>query len=120
MNKFVWTLAASTLLASSGLAFAQTPDASPTPRVDQVEQHLQNQETRVNNAEAAGKITPAQAAKDDAKDAKVADKLSKDEAKHNGHITKGEQKHLNKKLDKNGKKITHQEKKNGTLEAPAQ
>jgi hypothetical protein len=112
-------LAMAALLASGVVlsvpAFAQTADTTVPghPRVNEIDQRLQNQQTQIQNGVASGKLNATQAAKDEARDAKVSKQLSADEAKHNGHITKAEQKKMNKELNKNSKKIHKQEKKAG-------
>jgi coenzyme F420-reducing hydrogenase beta subunit len=119
MNKFLSSVALIALLTTgvSGMAHAQTTSDTPAAAVpspdgvDQVNQRLQDQQKRIDKAVSEGKITPDQAARDKKTDAKVADKLAKDQAKNGGTITKREQEHLNKKLDKNHHRIHHQMKK---------
>jgi hypothetical protein len=50
----------------------------------------------------------SKAAHDEAHDANIAKRESVDEAKHGGHLTKGEQKRLNGSLNKNSKRIYKQ------------
>jgi len=118
------TLTSKMLLASvflslasvSGVAMAQTSTQTTDPghpRVNEIDNRLQDQQNRVNAGEAAGKITPTQAARDDARDEKVSNELSADQAKNNGHITKAEQRKMNRQLNRNSKKI-HKQKKSAT------
>ena len=103
-------------LATTG-AMAQTTQPDPGhPRVNEVDQRLQNQQNRINAGTANDTMTQAQAAKDEARDAKVSSELSADEAKNNGHITKAEQAKMNRQLNRDSTKI-HNQKKAGT--APA-
>ena len=104
-------LVAGSMLTSS--AFAQTPDADVAghPRVNEIDQRLENQQTRINNGINDGQLNARQAARDEKRDAKISQELSRDEAKHNGHITKAEQRKMNRQLNKNSKKIHHQRKK---------
>jgi hypothetical protein len=90
----------------SSLAVAQTvPDH---PRVNEVNQRLDNQQARINQGLANGTMTGKQAARDEAHDANIAKRESVDEAKHNGHLTKGEQNRLNKSENKNSRRIYRQ------------
>jgi hypothetical protein len=108
-NRFSAFAAASLIaLCVSASAFAQTATDPASPRVNEVDQRLQNQQNRVNAGVASGQISAAQAAKDSTRDSKIAAQVSRDEAKHNGHITKREQRRLNKELNKNSKRIHKQ------------
>jgi hypothetical protein len=90
----------------SSLSLAQTvPDH---PRVNEVNQRLDNQQARVNQGLANGTMTGKQAARDDAHDANIAKRESVDEAKHNGHLSKGEQRRLNRSENKNSRRIYNQ------------
>jgi hypothetical protein len=91
---------------ASSLTMAQTvPDH---PRVNEVNQRLDNQQARINQGLANGTMTGKQAARDEAHDANIAKRESVDEAKHNGHLTKGEQQRLNKSENKNSRRIYRQ------------
>lgn len=90
----------------SSLAMAQTvPDH---PRVNEVNQRLDNQQARINQGLANGTMTGKQAARDEAHDANIAKRESADEAKHNGHLTKGEQHRLNRSENRNSRHIYRQ------------
>jgi hypothetical protein len=90
----------------SSLSMAQTvPDH---PRVNEVNQRLDNQQARINQGLANGTMTGKQAARDEAHDANIAKRESVDEAKHNGHLTKGEQRRLNKSENRNSRRIYNQ------------
>ncbi len=94
------------VILSSTLAVAQNvPDH---PRVNEVNQRLDDQQARINQGVAKGTMTEKQAARDEAHDANIAKRESVDEAKHGGHLTKGEQNRLNKSLNKNSKRIRNQ------------
>jgi hypothetical protein len=99
---------------TASAAFAQgttTPPSTGTdpvaghPRVNEVNQRLANQQNRIQNGEADGKISATRAAKEEQHDANVAQRESADEAKNGGHLTKGEQAHLNQSLNKNSARI---------------
>jgi len=105
------TLATATLtllIASTGTVFAQgTPDPGH-PRVNEVQQRIDNQESRVDKGVSDGKINAKQAVRDDAKIGREQASLNKDEAKNGGHITKAEQRNLNKRLNKGSRRIHRQ------------
>ncbi len=108
MNRFVFTsasLAGAVMLASS--AMAQAPDPGH-PRVNEVDQRLQNQQNRVDNGVANGQLNARQTAHDTAVDNRVGRQLSADEAKNGGHITKAEDAHLNRELNRNSDRIHDQ------------
>jgi hypothetical protein len=94
-----------TALGSSLLLAQTVPDH---PRVNEVNQRLDNQQARINQGLANGTMTGKQAAHDEAHDANIAKRESVDEAKHNGHLTKGEQRRLNRSENKNSRRIYNQ------------
>jgi hypothetical protein len=114
MNKSKLTLAAialTALIGSGGVAVAQTAPAVSDPghpRINEVQQRIDNQENRVDRGISDGQINAKQAAHDDAKLAREQNSLNHDEAKNGGHITKGEQRNLNKRLNKGSRQIHRQ------------
>lgn len=98
-------LAGAVMLASS--AMAQVPDPGH-PRVNEVDQRLENQQNRIDNGVASGKLNARQTAHDTAVDNRVARQLSADEAKNGGHITRAEDAHLNRELNRNSDRIADQ------------
>jgi hypothetical protein len=123
MKKFVPALAVAALLASGTLvsagAMAQTSDSNVVahPRVNGIDERLENQQQRIDNGVQQGQINSKQEMRDEKTDAKVSQELSTDEAKHNGHITKAEQTKMNKQLDHNSKRIHHQRHKGAAVPA---
>jgi hypothetical protein len=103
---------AAALLLTGGLstaAFAQAATVVPGhPRVNEVDQRLTNQQNRINAGVADGQVSEKQAAHDATRDAKIATQASKDEAANGGHLTKGEQHRLNRRLNHNSGKIYKQ------------
>src|ERR1700761_3100640 len=89
-------------------ASAMAQDVPDHPRVNEVNQRLDNQQARINQGLANGTMTEKQAARDEAHDANIAKRESVDEAKNGGHLTKAEQQHLNKSLNKNSRRIYKQ------------
>ncbi|WP_232823501.1 hypothetical protein [Dyella sp. C9] len=103
-------------LARAG-AMAQTTSTSTTdipghPRVSEVNQRLDNQQNRIQAGVADGQMTAAQAARDEKQDSNIAQRESRDEAEHDGHLTKQEQKNLNKSLNQDSKRI-HKQRTDG-------
>jgi hypothetical protein len=98
-----------TVLVSASPVFAQ--DAAPVPghpRVNEVNQRLDNQQNRIANGEANGTMNGRQAALDETRDANIAQRESRDEAAHGGHLTKREQHNLNRSLNRNSSDIHRQ------------
>ena len=92
---------------ASGTVLAQT-DVPGHPRVNEVNNRLENQQDRIQNGLKNGTMTQKQAAHDEVHDANIARRESVDEAKHNGHLTKQEQRNLNHAENRNSKKIYKQ------------
>jgi len=106
--KFVTLIAASTMCAVFGSSVVFAQDVPDHPRVNEVNQRLDNQQARINQGVANGTMSEKQAAHDEAHDANIAKRESVDEAKNGGHLTKGEQNRLNRSLNKNSKRIYKQ------------
>jgi hypothetical protein len=101
------------LVAALASAGAMAQAANPTdipghPRVSEVNQRLDNQQNRVQNGVADGQVNAKQAARDEKQDANIAARESRDEAEHGGHLTKQEDKNLNKSLNHDSKRIHKQ------------
>jgi hypothetical protein len=97
--------------AVSGQAMAQAApqtDVAGHPRVNEVNNRLDNQQNRISNGVANGTMTQKQAARDETHDANIARRESVDEARHNGHLTKAEQNHLNHAENRDSKHIYKQ------------
>lgn len=98
-------LAAAAMFASFA-SFAQyVPDH---PRVNEVNARTNTQQDRIANGVANGTMTKGQAARDETRDANIAQRESADEARHNGHLTKKEQVNLNRAENRNSRKIYKQ------------
>ena len=103
------TAALCCMCLGSGMAMAQTvPDH---PRVNEVNQRLDNQQSRIDQGLANGTMSNKAAARDEKHDANIAKRESIDEAKHNGHLTKGEQNRLNRSENRNSRRIYRQKHK---------
>ena len=92
---------------ASGTVLAQT-DVPGHPRVNEVNNRLENQQDRIQNGLKNGTMTQQQAARDEAHDANIARRESADEARHNGHLTKQEKRNLNRAENHNSKHIYKQ------------
>jgi hypothetical protein len=94
--------------AGFGSSLTMAQDVPDHPRVNEVNQRLDNQQARINQGLANGTMTGKEAARDEAHDANIAKRESVDEAKHDGHLTKAEQNRLNKSENKNSRRIYRQ------------
>ncbi|HET6555248.1 MAG TPA: hypothetical protein VFG49_17110 [Dyella sp.] len=102
-----------TLASAGAMAQSTSPDNIPGhPRVSEVNQRLDNQQDRIQNGVADGQINAKQAARDEKHDSNIAARESRDEAEHGGHLTRQEQKNLNKSLNKDSKHI-HKQRTDG-------
>jgi hypothetical protein len=114
MNKPKLTLtclALAVLIGSAATANAQDAAGVPDPghpRINEVQQRIDNQQNRVDRGISDGQIGARQAAHDDAKLAREQNSLNRDEAKNGGHITKAEQRNLNGRLNKGSRQIYRQ------------
>lgn len=117
MKKYLGLAALALLLAAPAMAQTVTTTTDTTvpghPRVNEVDQRLENQQKRIDSGVASGAINAKQEARDEKVDAKVSGQLSADEAKHGGHITKAEQVKMNRELNHNSKRIHRQKVKAG-------
>lgn len=75
------------------------------PRVNEVDQRLQDQKQRIEQGVKNGTMTKEEARQAWRNDQRVAHQERKDMAANGGHLTKGEQNNLNKALNKNSNKI---------------
>ncbi|MGC1550962.1 MAG: hypothetical protein WA777_20755 [Rhodanobacter sp.] len=100
----------SAALASGAVMAQATPQATDPghPRVNEVNQRLDNQQNRIQKGVADGQINAKQEARDDKHDANIAQRESADQAKDGGHLTKQQQRNLNKSENQNSKRIHKQ------------
>ena len=97
--------------SASAQTAATTPGAGPGvvdpghPRVNQVNKREQNQQRRIGNGVKSGKLNSQQAAHLEKREASVQHREQKDMAKHNGHLTKAEQKGINRQQNRISKSI---------------
>jgi len=101
-------------LMIAGSASAQTATTSGAgpgvvdpghPRVNQVNRREARQQQRIGNGIKSGKLNSKQAAHLEKREASVQNREQKDMAKHNGHLTKAEQKGINRQQNRISKTI---------------
>jgi hypothetical protein len=103
------------VLAVGGLMFAgsavaqtaiTTPGAGPGvvdpghPRVNEVNGRAENQQDRIANGINNGSLSPKETANLETREASVQKQKQADMAKHNGHLTKAEQRQLNRRQNR--------------------
>jgi len=115
-NKFSKSLA---VLAVGGLMFigsaaAQQDNTSGAgagvvdpghPRVNQVNGREQNQQNRIANGVKSGQLTPGETQRLEKGEQRLQNNEKKDMAKDNGHLTKQDQRQLNKEANHMSKRI---------------
>jgi hypothetical protein len=103
-------------LMAVGSAAAQSQNSSTSgagagqkdpghPRVNQVNRRETNQQNRIGNGVKSGKLTPGQAAHLEKGQQRLQNNEKKDMAKDKGHLTKHDQRQLNKEANRQSAKI---------------
>ena len=112
-TKSLLTLAVGGLMLA-GSASAQTSTTSGAgpgvvdpghPRVNEVNKREANQQQRIGNGIENGKLNPQQASNLEKREASVQNREQKDMAAHNGHLTKAEQRGINRQQNRISKSI---------------
>jgi len=75
------------------------------PRVNQVNRREARQQQRMGNGMKSGKLNSQQAANLEKRESSVQNREQKDMAAHDGHLTKAEQKGINRQQDRISKSI---------------
>jgi hypothetical protein len=75
------------------------------PRVNQVNRREGRQQQRIANGVASGKLNPQETAHLEKREASVQKREQKDMAEHNGHLTKAEQRGINRQQNRISKSI---------------
>ncbi|MGA8865854.1 MAG: hypothetical protein WB510_02750 [Candidatus Sulfotelmatobacter sp.] len=115
-NKFTQSLL---ILAAGGLMFvgtapAQTQNTSGAgagqvdpghPRVNQVNRRETNQQNRIANGVKNGQLTPGQTSRLERGEQRLQNNQKKDMAADNGHLTKQDQRQLNRESNRMSKRI---------------
>ena len=101
-------------LMLAGSASAQTSTTSGAgpgvvdpghPRVNEVNKREENQQQRIGNGVKSGKLSAQQTSNLEKREANVQNREQKDMAAHNGHLTKAEQKGINRQQNRVSKSI---------------
>lgn len=101
-------------LMLAGSASAQTSTTSGAgpgvvdpghPRVNEVNQREENQQQRIANGVQSGKLSAQQTANLEKREASVQNREKRDMAEHNGHLTKAEQRGINRQQNRISKSI---------------
>jgi len=102
------------LLGSAAAQTSGAPASEPAgpgvvdpghPRVNQVDNRLQDQKERIKQGVKDGTITKQQARQLGENDKRIEQREKQDMAKNGGHLTKQEQANINKAMNKNSNKI---------------
>ena len=75
------------------------------PRVNQVNRREARQQRRIGNGIKSGKLNSQQASNLEKREARVQNREQKDMAAHNGHLTKREQRGINRQQNRISKSI---------------
>ncbi len=76
------------------------------PRVNEVNRREENQQQRIGNGIKSGKLNSQQAANLERRETSVQNREKRDMAEHNGHLTKAEQKGINRQQNRISKSIS--------------
>jgi hypothetical protein len=113
ISNSLFILAAASLLTLSAAAqtSTNTSGAGPGvvdpghPRVNEVNQREQNQQNRIANGLKNDTLSAKQASNLENREASVENREKKDMAEHNGHLTKAEQRGINRQQNRISKSI---------------
>ncbi len=79
------------------------------PRTSQVNGRMNNEQRRIHNGVATGRLRPAQAVRLERDQQHIQRQENRDLARHNGHLTWRERMHLNRKENVQAHRINHAE-----------
>jgi hypothetical protein len=100
---FAGSAAAQTATTTSGAGPGAVDPGHP--RVNEVNQREENQQKRIANGINNGSLSPKETANLEKREASVQKQEANDMAKHNGHLTKAEQRQLNRRENRISKSI---------------
>jgi len=106
------------MLVGSAAAQSSTSGAGPGvvdpghPRVNQVNRREANQQKRIGNGVANRKLTSKQATHLEKRETAVQNREQADMAKHNGHLTKAEQRGINRQQNRISRSIARDKASN--------
>ena len=75
------------------------------PRVNEINQREQNQQDRIANGVKSGQLTPGETQRLERGEQRLENNEKKDMAKDNGHLTKQDQRQLNREANRMSKRI---------------
>ncbi len=104
------TAAAQTSTSNTSGAGAGVVDPNH-PRVNQINQREENQQNRIANGIKNDKLTPGQAAHLERGEQRLQNNEKKDMAADGGHLTKQDQRQLNREANHMSKRIAHDKNK---------
>jgi len=110
-NSLVTLAVAGLMIAGSASAQTPTSGAGPGvvdpghPRVNEVNRREENQQQRIGNGIKSGNLNSKQASNLEKRETSVQNREKKDMSEHNGHLTKAEQKGINRQQNRISKSI---------------
>ena len=75
------------------------------PRVNEVNAREANQQNRIANGAKDGQLSAGQAAHLERNQARIEHQEQRDMAEHNGHLTKGEQRQINREQNRQSRQV---------------
>ncbi len=108
MKSFL-TVAVATMMGSLAVpnsASAGLPFFRSHPRVNEVSGRLNNQQGRINNGVASGRLNPQQAGRLQRGDQRIQQRETRDMAMHGGHLTGRETANLNRAENRESGRIS--------------
>jgi len=102
---FLVVAAGSLALAVAAHADENSPVDPGHPRVTEVQGRQQNQQDRIANGIKSGSLTPREATHLEKREGRIEKQKEADMAAHNGHLTKPEQRQLNREENRTSRKI---------------
>jgi hypothetical protein len=104
---FAGSASAQTSTSTSGSTSGAGPGVVDPghPRVNEVNKREENQQQRIGNGVSGGKLTSQQTTNLEKRETNVQNREQKDMAKNNGHLTKAEQKGINRQQNRISKSI---------------
>jgi uncharacterized lipoprotein YajG len=120
ITKSLLVLAVGGLMLSSAAAQTSTSNTSGAgagvvdpghPRVNQINQREENQQDRIANGVKNGKLTPGQTARLERGEQRLQNNEKKDMAADGGHLTKQDQRQLNREANHMSRRIARDKNK---------
>lgn len=97
------------MIAVPGNASAGLPFFRSHPRVHEVSGRLNNEQRRINNGVATGRLNPQQAGRLERGEQRIQQRETRDMAMHGGHLTGRETANLNRAENRESARISHAE-----------